>query len=211
MQPHGYKELVVDGQDSSGKGTAKGTSGTTPPPTHQVEGHFELLQEIGSGSSGTVYRARLTQQYGEHSAGTEVAVKFLRPELAADERARARLFSEGELGRSLRHRNVAEIYGVETITLLGLETTYLVMQYVQGTTLRELLQRSGVPVEDLTRRLGADAAKGLFALHRRGLVHRDVKPENLILTPDSQLKIVDLGLARPFGTQGGGSSPDCAL
>ena len=194
--------------DNHGDGSAE----VAPDPLagydqSRLAGNFELLQEIGSGSSGTVYRARLLRTYGDLDANSTVAIKFLRPELAADERARARLFAEGELGRSLRHRNVAAIYGVETIELLGLETTYLVMQYVAGTTLRDLMLRSGTPVEDLTRRLGADAAKGLFALHRRGLVHRDVKPENLILTPDSELKIVDLGLVRPFGSEGGGSSP----
>ena len=179
----------------------------TPPPAHQVAGRFRLLQEIGSGSSGTVYRETLTEAYHEHPAGGEVAVKFLRPEIAADERARERLFAEGALGRALRHPNVAAIYGVETLELLGLETTYLVMQFVQGTTLRDLLLRSGPPVEDLTRRVGAGAARGLEALHRTGLVHHDVKPENLVLTPDSELKIVDLGLARRFGATGGGSSP----
>ncbi|MFN3240169.1 MAG: protein kinase domain-containing protein [Planctomycetota bacterium] len=172
-----------------------------------VDGPFELLREIGSGSSGTVYEAVLTRPYRELDAGMPVAVKFLRPELLADRKAQERLFAEGELGMSIRHPNVAEIHGVETVEMLGVATTYLVMQYVQGTTLRELLQRNGAALEDLTRRLGADAARGLFALHRRGLVHRDVKPENLILTPGSELKIVDLGLVRPFGAEGGGSSP----
>lgn len=185
---------------------------TAPPPRHaalapkeSVAGRFELLQELGRGSSGTVYRARLVLPYGELPAGSEVAIKFLRAELADDERAHARLFAEGELGQLLRHPNVAAIFGVETTEHLGVATTYLVMQYVRGTTLREFVARSGSPVEDLTRRIGADAAKGLWALHKRGLVHRDVKPENLILTPDSELKIVDLGLARPFGARGGGS------
>lgn len=176
-------------------------------PTRAIDARFELVRAVGSGSSGTVYQALLQADYKGHPPGTEVAIKFLRPELADNQKARARLFAEGELGQQLHHANVAEIYGVETVQLLGVETTYLVMQFVQGTTLREMLQRSGSPVEDLTRRLGADAARGLSALHRRSLVHRDVKPENLILTPDSELKIVDLGLARPFGAMGFGSSP----
>jgi hypothetical protein len=171
-----------------------------------VDGRFELLQELGRGSSGTVFRARLVQPYGELAAGAEVAIKFLRAELADDERAHARLFAEGELGQMLRHPNLAAIHGVETTERDGMPTTFLVMQFVPGTTLREFLARTGEPVEDLTRRIGADAAKGLAAMHKRGLVHRDVKPENLILTPASELKIVDLGLARPFGARGGGSS-----
>lgn len=170
-----------------------------------IGGHFVLLQELGSGSSSTVYRARLSAPYDELAAGDEVAVKFLREDLLADERARARLLAEGALGRSLRHQNVAAIHGVDTLDVLGLQVTYLVMELVLGTTLRDLVARSGPPVEDLVRRIGADAGSGLFALHRRGLVHRDVKPDNLILTQAGTLKIVDLGLVRPFGTPGGGS------
>lgn len=170
-----------------------------------VAGRFELLAELGRGSSGTVHRARLVVPWRDLPAGTEVALKFLRAELADDEKAHARMFAEGEIGQQLRHPNVAAIYGVETIEHLGVLTTFLVMQYVRGTTLREFVARTGAPVEDLTRHIGAEASKGLAALHRRGLVHRDIKPENLILTPDSELKIVDLGLARPFGAPGGGS------
>ena len=173
-------------------------------------GRFELRAELGSGSSSTVYRARLTEAYGDLPVDAEVAVKFLREDLLADERARERLLAEGTLGRTLRHPNLAAIHGVETLDVLGLQVTYLVMELVLGTTLRDLLQRSGPPVEDLVRRIGADAADGLFALHRRGLVHRDVKPENLILTEAGGLKIVDLGLVRPFGgdvaARGGPSS-----
>jgi len=175
-----------------------------------VAGRFELLAELGAGSSGTVHRARLVVPYADLPAGAEVAIKFLRAELADDERAQARMFAEGELGQQLRHPNVAAIFGVETVEHLGVLTTFLVMQYVRGTTLREFVARTGAPVEDLTRHIGAEASKGLAALHKRGLVHRDVKPENLILTPDSELKIVDLGLARPFGAGGGGSGSGSA-
>lgn len=210
MQQHRYKEHLVDGKDHNQTGQS---DATTPGPgraaagLQQVDNRLELLDVVGSGSSGTVYRARLRKNYKDLPEGTEVAVKLLHPELAANQRARARLFAEGELGQSVHHANVAEIYGVETVERLGIETTFLIMQFIQGTTLRELLLRSGSPVEDLTRRLGADAARGLSALHRRGLAHRDVKPENLILTPGSELKIVDLGLARPFGSAGSGASP----
>ncbi|MBK8096643.1 MAG: protein kinase [Planctomycetes bacterium] len=169
-------------------------------------GRFDLLGELGSGSSGTVYRARLRQPYAGLPADTEVAVKFLRQDLLADDRARARLQAEGELGQALRHPNVAAIFGVESLEVLGVTLTWLVMELVSGTTLRAFLQHSGPPVEDLTRRIGADAAAGLHALHKRGIVHRDVKPENLILTPAGELKVVDLGLARPFGARGMGSA-----
>ncbi|MCR9247864.1 MAG: protein kinase [bacterium] len=168
-------------------------------------GRFELRGELGSGSSGTVHHARLLRPYGELPTGHEVAIKFLRVDLPADERALERFRSEGELGRKLRHRNLAMIHGIETVATDAGEVTYLVMQFVAGTTLRGFLAETHRAVEDLSRRIGADAALGLHALHQKGFVHRDVKPENLILTPESELKIVDLGLVRPFGTGRGGS------
>ena len=207
MQQHRYKGYKVNGPDQN----QNRQEDAHPVALKQVDNRLELLQMVGSGSSGTVYRARLRTDYNGLPSDTEVAVKLLRPELADNQRARARLFAEGQLGQSLHHSNVAEVYGVETVAHQGVETTFLVMQFVQGTTLREMLLRTTSPVEDLARRLGADAARGLQALHRRGLVHRDVKPENLILTPSSELKIVDLGLARPFGVDGTGASPGSSL
>ncbi len=196
----------MDGQDPSDEDGAAGPEAPGLLLPRPLDAPFDLLREIGSGSSGTVYEARLTRPYRDLVAGQRVAGQFLRNELVSDQKAQERLYAEGELGMSIRHPSVAAIHGIETVELLGAKTSYLVMQLVEGTTLRELLARSGAALEDLTRRLGADAARGLFALHRRGLVHRDVKPENLILTPDSELKIVDLGLARPFGVPAGAGS-----
>ncbi|MCA8974530.1 MAG: protein kinase, partial [Planctomycetes bacterium] len=169
-----------------------------------VRGRFELVAELGSGSSGTVHRAVLLEPYRDLPTGAEVAIKFLRPDLLADEKAVERFHAEGEFGRKLRHDNLAAIHGVETATVAGQPVTFLVMQFVDGRTLRQFFDESDRPVEDLARRIGADAASGLRALHRRGLVHRDIKPENLILTAERQLKIVDLGLVRPFGAGGAG-------
>jgi len=199
----GYKDGVTDAP--AAPETPRDPS-RLPNAAASLAGHFELLAEIGSGSSGTVHRARLLVAYGGLEAGTEIAVKFLRQDLVHDEKARRRMEAEGELGEQVRHPNVAAIHGFETFDLLGMQVSYLLMEYVRGTTLRQLLATQGPPVEDLTRRIGADAAKGLHALHRRGVVHRDVKPDNLVLTPEGQVKIVDLGLARPFGTRGYGSS-----
>ncbi len=197
---------MTDAAESPNDGTSPAEAPAVLPlsPPIPLAGHFTLLQELGSGSSGTVYRARLTEAYEDLKAGTEVAIKFLRQDRLLDEKSRARFVAEGQLGQRVRHANVAAIHGVETIAVLGLETTYLVMELVRGTTLRQFLVQQGPPVEDLTRRIGRDAALGLQALHRRGVVHRDVKPENLVLTPQGEVKIVDLGLARPFGEASSG-------
>ena len=198
-RPEGrYKVRVNDA------GPDQGQNDPVAPPSLLLAGRFTLVQELGSGSSGTVYRARLTAPYADLDKGAEVAIKFLRQDRMLDEKAKARFVAEGQLGQSVRHANVAAIFGVETFSVLGLESTCLVMELVRGTTLRKFLQQQGPPVEDLTRRIGRDAALGLQSLHRRGVVHRDVKPENLVLTEQGEVKIVDLGLARPFGAAGSG-------
>ncbi len=173
----------------------------TGPLQHPISARFDLLEEVGTGASGTVYRARTRERLRDLPAGSEVAVKFLRQDRLRDERARLQIEQEGELGLAVRSPFVARILAVETIDLLGLELTYLVMEYVRGKTLREFLLHSGPPVEDFARRIGADAARGLEALHRRGIVHRDVKPENLALTEAGQVKLMDLGLARRSGDE----------
>lgn len=206
MQPRRYKERVADGRDSADEDARASSDAAGAWPSLPGDRGFKLLRELGSGSSGTVYEAVLTRPYGALEPGAHVAVKFLRPELVADTKAQARLLAEGQLGMSIQHPNVAEIFGVETAEQGSANATFLVMQLVEGTTVRALQQRGGSVLEDLVRRVGADAARGLFALHRRGLVHRDVKPENLVVTPKSELKVVDLGLARPFGAEGGGSA-----
>lgn len=172
---------------------------------------LELLEELGHGSTGTVYRARLRRPLHDLAAGTEVAVKFLRPELMEDADAQTQLIAEGRLGQRIRSEHVVRIHDVRSIGAQspggqvsggrvsggqGTGVTYLVMELIDGRTLREVLQQSGSVVEELARRIGLLAASGLRAVHRLNLVHRDVKPENLALTEAGTVKLMDLGLAR---------------
>lgn len=165
-----------------------------------LEGRFDLLGELGSGASGTVFKAKTRTALADLPAGSEVAIKFLRQDLLGDEKARLQMLAEGELGMRLRSPHVIRMYAVERVPLLGLELVYLVMELVQGRTLRRFLSESGPAVEDLARRIGLDAALGLADLHALGVVHRDIKPENLVLTFEGQVKLMDLGLARPTET-----------
>lgn len=193
------------GASTPGLGSHGSEQGSTPQPDPAASllgGRFDLLSTIGVGASGTVYRARLRQPYRDLKAGEEVAVKFLRRDRLDNPRARQQLTTEGRLGRLVDHPNVAKIHGLESLEMLGLEVTYLVMELVRGTTLKDFLRDNQQAGEDLVRKIGADAALGLAALHEAGLVHRDLKPDNLLLTPEGTLKIVDLGLARRIGGSG---------
>lgn len=162
---------------------------------------LELTAKIGAGASSTVYAARTTRPWRDVPADQEVAVKILHRELGADPRAVEHLRREGELGLALRSPHVARIHGVETVEHDSDSITFLVMERIAGHTLRQFLDQNGPAVEDLARRIGVEAAEGLAALHRIGVIHRDVKPENLALTPDGHVVVMDLGLARRLGSR----------
>ncbi len=160
-----------------------------------VSGDYVLREELGTGSMGTVFRAELRRAAHGLPAGAEVAIKFLRRELANDAGAANRLRAEGELGMRVDSPFIAKMHGVIHEQVLGLSVVGLVMELVRGPTLRRFLHERGPAVADLVRRIGEDAARGLQALHDDGLVHRDVKPENMALTPEGRVKLMDLGLA----------------
>jgi len=169
----------------------------TPPdfPAAHTD-NLELLEQLGQGTTGTVYRARLLHALGELPAGSEVAVKFLSKGLTEDPSAQAQLVTEGELGQRIQSEHVVRIHDIQSIETPESQVNYLVMELVKGRNLREVVQESGSVVEDLARRIGLLAARGLRAVHRMGLVHRDIKPENLALTDAGTVKLMDLGLAR---------------
>lgn len=147
--------------------------------------HYEILNPLGSGGMGEVYRAKDTV------LGREVAVKFLPARYAKDELRLARFEQEARAASSLNHPHIVTIHEI------GQEggLPFIVMELVHGKTLREHL--GGRPL--LTRRsldLAAQAAAGLAKAHAAGIVHRDLKPENIMVTDDGFVKILDFGLAK---------------
>ena len=157
---------------------------------------YRFESRIATGGMGEVWRATDT------SLGRPVAVKVLKSEYADDPLFRSRFETEARHAASLHHPGVASVYDVGESALLGaadgsgLPRPFLVMELVDGQPLSALL-RGGRPLDpEVVRDLMAQAADAIGAAHRAGIVHRDVKPANLLVTPDRQIKITDFGIAR---------------
>ncbi|MFN7973694.1 MAG: protein kinase [Acidobacteriota bacterium] len=157
----------------------------TPP---ERIGPFDVLGLLGSGGMGTVYRAVDTR------LGRTVALKLLRPDLAADERARSRLTREAQAASRIDHPNIG------TVDEVGEHDgqPYIAMALHEGETLASRLRRGRMPVAEVEAIL-RQIASGLAAAHRAGIVHRDLKPGNVMLTAGGTVKILDFGLAKVAG------------
>jgi serine/threonine protein kinase len=149
-------------------------------------GSYEVIDRLGAGGMGEVYRARDTR------LGRIVALKVLRS--GADPELLHRLDREARAASALNHPNIVQIYDVgEAAGQAGAH--YVVMEHVEGETLRRLVARGPLAIAEVLD-LGAQLADGLAKAHRAGIVHRDVKPENLMVTPEGRLKILDFGLVK---------------
>jgi serine/threonine protein kinase len=153
---------------------------------------YEVKDVLGQGGMGWVFKAH------EPALKRWVAIKVLAPSLASDQVARMRFAREAQAAAAVRHEHVITIYAVREANGLP----YFVMEYVAGGSLQDYLDRQEPPDWHVIARLGAEVASGLAAAHARGLVHRDVKPSNILLQSDGvpgtlgAAKISDFGLAR---------------
>jgi tetratricopeptide (TPR) repeat protein len=161
----------------------------------QLLGPYRILSELGSGGMGKVYLARRSAE-GAEAAPDRVAVKVVHPHLLESEGFLQRFLREAEYGRRVDHRNVVRTLAVATAEHEGLEIHYMVMEYVEGRSLRQLLRDLGAVPEAFLREITIQVADGLAAIHAAGLVHRDIKPENVLITDDQHVRIMDLGVAK---------------
>jgi len=160
-------------------------------------GHYRVLERIGAGGMGVVYRAR-----DEHLE-RDVALKVLPAGAVSDERARKRFRKEALALSKLNHPNIGTVHDFSSQD--GLD--FLVMEYVEGTTLSEKLAHGPLPEREIIN-WGAQAAEGLAAAHKQDTVHRDIKPDNVRITPDGRVKILDFGLAQLVQTAENAATAD---
>ncbi|HEX8499468.1 MAG TPA: protein kinase [Pyrinomonadaceae bacterium] len=160
-----------------------------------LDGKYEVVSRLGSGGMGAVYRARRVL------IGDEVAVKVLHQRLTGDEKLVERFRREARAAAQLHHPNVVTIHDYGESSGPG-RLAYIVMELVRGESLRELLRREGRLDPRRAVSLMRDVCAGVGAAHRRGIVHRDIKPDNIIVTPADEdrpaesVKVVDFGIAK---------------
>jgi tetratricopeptide (TPR) repeat protein len=159
-------------------------------------GPYRLDRELGAGGMGKVYAATVSGRCPGLAEGTRVALKVVHPHLLETPGFFKRFLREAEIGKSVVHENVVRTYDADAVMSGGAQQNFLVMEYVEGQTLRSLLAELDRVPEELCRHIGREVAKGLAAIHAAGVVHRDMKPENVLITKDHQVKVMDLGVAR---------------
>jgi eukaryotic-like serine/threonine-protein kinase len=162
----------------------------TTRPFMQTVGNYDLLEKIAEGGMGTVYKGR------DRSSGAVVAIKIVPPHISKNSTLLKRFQQEYKTASSLDHPNIVRAmeFGFQGAS------PYLVMEFVEGESLGQKIEREGAMAESEAIRLIAQVAQGLHKAHKAGLVHRDVKPDNILVTPDGQAKLTDLGLVKELET-----------
>ncbi len=157
---------------------------------------YTLGAELGRGGMGVVHKAEAVREGPAGPAGTVVAVKIFHPHLVAEGTALDRFRREAEVGRRIRHANVVRTFGAGEGTVDGEPCHFMVMEYVEGQTLEDLLQELGTVPDHLLYPIADQVLAGLQAIHDQGIVHRDLKPANVVITNTHKVLIMDLGVAR---------------
>ncbi len=162
------------------------TRGTT------FAGRYEIIEELGKGGMGRVYRVEDTK------LEQEVALKLIKPEIAKDKKTIERFRNELKLAREIAHRNVCRMYDLNEEK--GIH--YITMEYVRGEDLRSLIRRIGQLPIGKSVAIANQICEGLAEAHRQGVVHRDLKSNNIMIDKEGNVRIMDFGIARSLETKG---------
>ncbi len=155
-------------------------------------GRYQIVAELGQGGMGAVYRAMDTR------INEEVAIKLIRPEIAADEKVLERFSNELKLARKIGHKNVCKMFHLD----MEGEIPYISMEYLEGQDLKKMIwEKQKLPAEEAVG-IAQQVCEGLVEAHRLGVVHRDLKPQNIMIDKEGQAKIMDFGIARSIEAPG---------
>jgi serine/threonine protein kinase/dienelactone hydrolase len=156
-----------------------------PPVVNQRLGVYEVLEILGAGGMGEVYRAH------DPKLARDVAIKIIRPDLLGDADRRRRFLGEARAASTLNHPNVVTVHDIQQAD--GVD--FIVMEYVRGQSLDRVIPEGGVPVERAVD-YAAQIASALAEAHAAGIVHRDIKPGNVVVSESNRVKVLDFGLAK---------------
>ena len=160
-------------------------------PGVYLQNRYEIIEVIGSGGMSEVYRARC------HKLNRFVAIKVLKKEFCSDEEFVRKFKMEAQAAGALNHPNIVNIYDVVDEE----ELHYIVMELVDGITLKEYISQKGHLGSAEAVGLAIQVAQGIGAAHQRRIIHRDIKPQNMILSEDGKVKVADFGIARAVSAQ----------
>lgn len=151
-----------------------------------LDNRYEILEVIGIGGMAIVYKARC------HRLNRLVAIKILKDEYCKDEDFRRRFQAEGQAVAMLGHPNIVAVYDVSTVN----DADYIVMELIDGISLKQYMEKKGVLNWKETLHFGIQISKALEHAHSRGIVHRDIKPHNIMVLKNGSVKVADFGIAR---------------
>lgn len=147
---------------------------------------YEIIEKIGAGGMSDVFLAK------DHSLDREVAVKILKQEFAEDRTFVAKFRAEAQAAAGLEHPNIVSIYDVGSEGSLY----FIVMEYVEGITLKTYINKKGRLIYNEALSIAIQVGRGIEAAHKKGIIHRDIKPQNIIISKEGKVKVMDFGIAR---------------
>ena len=157
-------------------------------------GRYEILEKIGEGGMAVVYKARC------HLLNRYVAIKILKDEFIDDKDFNRKFKRESQAVASLSHPNILNIYDVGNELYKEKNYPYIVMEYIEGKTLKDLIREGGKFTVDETIYYGVQIAEAIKHAHSNKIIHRDIKPQNIMIARDNRVKVTDFGIARAATT-----------